>query len=117
MSDYSFKKKYRLLKNSDYLDLRKNSKKIQNLNFYLIYKNNNNEFSRIGLTVSRRTGNAVVRNRIKRIIRDYYRKNRYLIQNFDINIIAKKAVAGKTNKEILESINSLFIKIGIERNG
>ncbi len=112
MRDYSFDKRIRLLKTHEYLNLRKNSIKVENNNFYLIYKNNQFEFSRIGLTVSKRTGNAVVRNRIKRIIRDFYRKNRYLVNNnYDINIIAKKAVAGKTNKELLKSLNNVFLKI------
>ena len=110
MREYSFKKRIRLLKTEDYLNLRNKSIKIENNNFYLIYKYNQFEYSRIGLTVSKRTGNAVVRNRIKRIIRDYYRHNKYL-NNYDINIIAKRSAAGKTNKELIESLKYVFLKI------
>jgi len=35
----------------------------------------NDEGSRIGLTVSRRVGNAVVRNRVKRRLREWFRQS------------------------------------------
>ncbi len=112
MREYSFKKRIRILKTEDYLNLRKKSIKVENSTFYLIYKKNQFELSRIGLTVSKRTGNAVVRNRIKRVIRDYYRQNKYSgNNNYEINIIAKKSAAGKTNKELIESLKNVFLKI------
>lgn len=112
MREYSFNKRVRLLKSEEYLRLRKNSFKYVNKEFYLICKKNRLEYSRLGLTVSKKTGNAVKRNRIKRIIRDYYRRNKTLIKgNFDINIIAKQSAAGKTNKELFESLENVFHKI------
>lgn len=49
--------------------------------------------SRIGLTVSRKIGNAVVRNRAKRLLREVFRKNRLaLAQPLDLVVNAKKSI-------------------------
>jgi len=114
---FIFDKKLRLLKSYEFNNLRGNSIKVENKEFYLIFKENVFDNSRIGLTVSKRIGNAVARNRIKRIIRDYFRRNRSIISNnIDIIVIAKKYVAGKTNKEIFESLRKVFNKIDNGKN-
>ncbi len=46
---------------------------------------------RLGVTVSRKVGNAVVRNRIKRRIREWFRADRSLVENGrDLVVIARR---------------------------
>ena len=62
--------------------------------FIVITRNNHLSRSRLGITVSKRVGKAVTRNRIKRIIREYFRLNRqFLPGRLDINIIARQSTA------------------------
>lgn len=46
--------------------------------------------ARIGLSVSRRVGNAVVRNRVRRLIREVFRRHASALPNVDLVVIAKE---------------------------
>ena len=58
--------------------------------FLLLWKDRESAGTRVGFTVSKKVGNAVVRNSIKRRLREFYRQNKSLFFQADINIVAKK---------------------------
>jgi ribonuclease P protein component len=48
---------------------------------------------RLGLTVTRKVGNAVVRNRIKRLLKEWLRLNGWVPRGWDVVLVAKDSAA------------------------
>ena len=81
--------------------------------FQLIYlvKNNLKE-NRLGVVASKKTGNAVCRNKLKRLFRENFRKqNTKLKQGYDIIFIAKKNAGDQFKTLKLSNIEKDSIKI------
>lgn len=112
MSRNTFTRADRIRKSEEYRILSKSGKRHYSDIFIFVSRKNQFLRSRLGVTVSKKVGNAVTRNRIKRIIRDYFRLNRRLLPDrLDIAIIAKKA-AGKVGAEtIRENLCKGFLQI------
>ncbi len=106
-----FTKEFRILKRSQFQELRKGAT-VHSRHFLANILENELSTSRIGITVTKKVGDAVTRNRIKRLVREYFRKNgRQFFENRDISIIAKRTAAQLSNKEIFLSLEQLFQKI------
>ncbi|PKM93805.1 MAG: ribonuclease P protein component [Firmicutes bacterium HGW-Firmicutes-1] len=85
----------------------KNSCGNKNLVMY-ICKNELN-VNRLGLSISKKVGNSVVRHRIGRLIKESYRLNDTSISNgYDIVIVARTSVVGKSYQEVEGSLLHLF---------
>ena len=113
----SFNKKDKILKRREFLQLKRCGKKIQDRNFIVIYSDGRFEKNRIGITVSKKIGNAVKRNKIKRLIREHFRVNRDKIAEFmDINVIAKKKAGEISADMVFKSLNAIFKKIHSSEN-
>ena len=109
---FVFTKADRVLKRPEFLHLTKNGKKISNQCFVATFSPGRFERTRLGITVSRRVGNAAARNRIKRFAREYFRLNRHLIAGYwDINITAKRAAANLSSDQAFLSLRDIFDRI------
>jgi ribonuclease P protein component len=112
MMRFSFKKEDRILKRAEFVDLSRSGRKLQNDCFIAFFKPGRLDRSRLGITVTRKVGKAAQRNRIKRLVREYFRLNRqHLNQNWDINIVAKKKAADLSSEKAESFLQDLFEKI------
>jgi ribonuclease P protein component len=67
---------------------------------------------RLGLTVSRRVGGAVVRNRVKRRLREWFRSHRELVPlGKDLVIIARPAAAMATVCELARELATSLARL------
>jgi len=112
MSEYGYPKQDRLRKRGDYLSLARDGDKYHRRHFLCIYKKRPGDRSRLGLTVSRKVGSAVTRNRIKRTCREFFRLNKHRLEDaWDINLIAKKSAATATREQVIRCLHEIFLRI------
>ncbi len=89
-----FPKCIRLRKRGDYLDVQRCGRKVQSSAFIGLVLMRDTDRSRLGVTVTKRLGNAAVRNRIKRLVREAFRRGwLHLPDHTDVVVIAKKRAA------------------------
>ena len=90
MTSSNFPKAERLLRRPEFLQFNEGASKLHTQYFLVLLKLKEGTGTRVGFTVSKKVGNAVVRNSIKRRLREFYRQNKSLFMQADVNIIAKK---------------------------
>lgn len=93
------KKEYRIKKNEEFQSIIKKRQSVANSKFVIYYRKNESHL-KVGISVSKKLGNAVVRNKIKRQVRmmvsqvfdktqkmDYIIivRNKYLLSSFEEN--------------------------------
>ena len=106
---FTFTKADRIRHSTEYRLLSKKGKRHFSDCFIIVFRKNNVSKSRLGITVSRKVGKAVTRNRIKRIIREYFRLNRSVLAGWtDINVIARQSCGRIGSAEIKNHLGSCF---------
>lgn len=82
-----------LNKNKDFLFIYRKGKSIVCKYAVIYVRQNNRPYNRLGITAGKKVGNAVHRNRAKRIIRQaYYENEKKLPIGIDIVIVARAAM-------------------------
>lgn len=83
--------------------------KLHTPHFILLLADNTAGNSRLGLTVSKKVGNAVIRNRIKRFIREFFRQQKInFLSDVDFSVVAKKGAANLTISEVHTELRRVF---------
>lgn len=89
--DEAFSRAAHLTRRSEFLSLSRGGRRIQTSHFVVLSKPNNKGESRLGITVSAKVGKAVIRSRIKRLVREFFRRHRKEIPSpQDIVVIARR---------------------------
>ena len=104
-----FPKTARLRKRPEFLTLSRTGKKIHSANFVVISQKNDMSESRLGITVSGKVGNAVVRNRIKRLVREHFRRHRdEIAAGTDVLVIARPSATALTAHLLFDEIGKIL---------
>ena len=103
------------LKNSsEYAEVYNHKESLANKYLVMYILEKDQMYSRIGISVSKKVGNSVVRHRIKRLIKESYRLNiDKIASGYDIIVIARYSAKGKTFSEIESALLHLCQRFNI----
>ncbi|MBI5974967.1 ribonuclease P protein component [Staphylococcus sp. H16/1A] len=102
-------KAYRIKKNSDFQLIYRKGRSVANRQF-VVYTFNNRKSThfRLGISVSKKLGNAVTRNRIKRSVRECFKVHKQNVIAKDIIVIARFPAKDMSTKEIQKSLEHVL---------
>lgn len=104
-------KQYRLKKTFEIEKLVKKRISVGSAYFVMYFNLSSTKSTRVAISVSKKLGNAVIRNKEKRIIREIVRNKLYLIKELDILIVQKYKAMDlsfiEKEKEIIRLINKI----------
>ena len=104
-------KLHRVRKNEDFQSIIKDKKRVANSKFVVYYKKNNLSLLRVGFSVSKKLGKAVVRNKTKRQVRMMAREIFDQSQSMDYIIIVRNKFLESSYEENKKDLLFLYNKI------
>jgi ribonuclease P protein component len=99
-----FRRSDRLLRSSEYKRVGREGLRVAEPAFVLLVSargcSANAPSQRLGITVSRKVGGAVVRNRVKRRVREWFRRSRHELRSeIEIVVIGRTGAAGLSDRD------------------
>ena len=104
------KKEYRVRKNEEFQSIIKKKRSVANGQFVIYYSKNDSHL-RVGISVSKKLGNAVVRNKVKRQVRMMVSQTFEKNQNKDYIIIVRNKYLLGSYEDNKRSLEYLYNKI------
>lgn len=109
MSEQKFTKKERIRSRTEYTEIFNQGKKTYSSNLIIFCRANGENYTRVGITASRKVGKAVVRNRVKRFLREYYRQHKsYFATSYDYSLVVRQGFSQLPKKKADEQLAALL---------
>ena len=103
-----YSKRTRLRKRNEYLLVQRSGRKVHSRGFIGLVYSQSSGPSRLGITTSKRIGNAVTRNRLRRLVREAFRRGWMPVPDrLDMVVIAKKQAADMANAAVFDDLRRL----------
>ena len=104
-----------LKKNEDFRKVYKEGRSKSNSVFVLYVLENGTDRNRLGVVISKKTGNSVVRHRIKRLVKENYRlSEKNYKKGYDLVFVARSEAAEADFYKVGEAMARLRAKQGID---
>ncbi|AEB08730.1 ribonuclease P protein component [Desulfobacca acetoxidans] len=110
----SFCKADRLLKRAEFQRVKQVGSRRRSPHFVISLADNDLQRPRLGVVVTKRLGKAVQRNRVKRLLREFFRRHKGILPPQDIVIIAKPGAPGLTSAEVAAELGPVLLLSGVK---
>ena len=108
------KRCFSLKRNKQFRQVYRKGKSVACRELVLIYAKNRSDMVHVGFSVGKNLGNSVVRNRVKRRLREAFRPNLpLLLPGFDLIVIARDAARDAPFSSLADSLRYLLRKAGL----
>ena len=105
-----------LKKNDDFRIVYRTGKSYANRYLVMYVKKNSSNINRLGISVSKKVGNSVVRNRLTRLVRESYRLlEERIVIGFDIVVVLRKKAKNIKYSEMESALLNLIRVHKLER--
>jgi ribonuclease P protein component len=106
-ADQSLSRDDRVRTRAEYREAQRSRHRVHTRSFLIVLSPRDDERTRLGITVTKKVGNAVHRNRIKRCVRESYRQHRDLFpRGFDVVFIAKQGAQFEGTAQIVAELTA-----------
>jgi ribonuclease P protein component len=107
-------RKLRLRRRGDFLRLRRAGRTVHHPLLLINVGENGEPHNRYGFVTPKRLGSAVVRNRVRRLLREAVRaQHPHLCQGYDVVFVAKAKLVQQPYSEVLRHVTWLFEQTGL----
>jgi ribonuclease P protein component len=91
--DCRISKEMRLRRRAEFIAVQSAGRKLHGRHLLALALHQALPVGRVGITVTKKVGNAVVRNRIRRMLREWLRTNGWVPPGWDVVLVAKDSAA------------------------
>lgn len=107
------KSKYRLKKNYQYNYVYKHAKSVADKNFVMLFCKSNNAVPQAGFSISKKFGNAVQRNKIRRQLKAVVANVMPKVKPYHNVVLIPRKSESYIFADVVNSVNYLFEKSGL----